>query len=335
MSVRARRLAPLRALTLVCAALGAAALAAALLAAAPAARADDAERVVAFTPFTANIVAELGVEPVAIGRPPVERYLSSKLDGVPRIPLSHPNGANLEQLLALRPDLVLSSPTWEAGTPSIQRLGIKVYDQFDPQRIVDVPRSIRYIADVLDKQQEGAEVARRMADEIRSATRGIRARRSVLVVLGLSRYTVALLERTWGADVLMRAGATLATRGLKPLADQGAAQNAANISNEEVLRLDPDIIVVVPHGAAADIETIARYYRGYRPWRMTKAARSGRIYVPTDDQLLQATADPARTIREVRRTILRNWPAPTRTSRRRAQTRRARARAKRRAARRR
>lgn len=297
------------------------AVAAALLALAwaPAARAED-QRVVAFTPFTANVVAELGVRPIAIGKPPVARYLSSKLDGVPRIPLSHPNGANLEQLLALRPDVVLSSPTWEAGTPAIQRLGIKVYDQFDPQRIVDVPRSVRYIAGVLGRRAAGERVARSMADDIRAATRGIRSHPSVLVVLGLSRYTVALLERTWGADVLTRAGGRLATRGLKPLADQGAAQNAANISNEEVLRLNPDIIVVVPHGAAADIDTIARYYRDYRPWRLTKAARAGRIYVPTDDQLLQATADPARTIREVRRTILRNWPAP---AKRRAAKRRA------------
>lgn len=290
-------------------ALAAAVVAGALAVASTDARAAD-PRVVAFTPFTANIVAELGVRPIAIGRPPAgEQFFSSKLDGVPRIPLSHPNGANLEQLVALRPNIVLSSPTWRAGTPNIQRLGIKVYDGVDPQRIATVRLGILQIADIVGKPAAGRALAARMDAQIAAARRGIPKRRpKVLVVLGLSRYTVALLGKTWGGDVVTQAGGTLATAGLKPLAESGPATAAANVSNEEVVRLNPDIIIVVPHGATSDIQTIARYYRNYAPWRTTNAARNGRIYVPTDDQLLQATADPARTIREVRQKYLHNWP---------------------------
>jgi iron complex transport system substrate-binding protein len=98
----------------------------------------------------------------------------------------------------------------------------------------------------------------------------------------------------------------LVTRDVKPIATTNEGAVVGNLSNEAVVRMNPDVIIVVPHGSAGDVSTIARYYRNFAPWRKTKAARTGRIYVPTDDSLLQATSDPASLIRQVRRDYLRN-----------------------------
>ena len=70
------------------------------------------KRIVALTPFGANTLVKLGVKPVGVGQTlgGADR-LSPKLKGVEVLPLSHPNGPNLEQLASLDPDLVLSSPT--------------------------------------------------------------------------------------------------------------------------------------------------------------------------------------------------------------------------------
>lgn len=281
------------------------AVAATLALAAPAAA---APRVVSFTPFESNILAQLGVKPVAIGKPPAgQEFLDSRLASVRRLALTHPNGPALEGLLALRPDIVLSSPTWRAGTPRIQRLGIKVYDGVDPQRLATVPIAVQQIANLVGKPAQGRVIASRLNREIRVSLRNIRKRPRVLVAMGLARYTIAFRAGTWAGDVVRQAGGQLLTDGLKPLAATGPATAVANLSNEEVVKRNPDVIIVVPHGRSADIPSIAAYYRNYRPWRSTNAAKRGRIYVPTDDRLLQASSDPAAVIRQVRQQYLHNW----------------------------
>lgn len=278
-----------------------------LLAAAPAANAADAGRIVAITPFTSNVLAELGVMPVAVGEPGAgDEGLDPRLRNVKRLALSHPNGPNLEQLVTLRPDTVFSSPVWRAGTPRIQNLGITVYDSLDPQRLGTVPIGIEKIAALVGKPSEGAALASRVQRAYRAAAANPRSHPRVLLVMGLAQYTLAMLGNSWGGDIIEAAGGELVTKNIKPIASTNEGAVVGNLSNEAVVRMNPDVIIVVPHGAADDIDTIARYYRNFAPWRKTKAAKSGRIYVPTDDLLLQATSDPAALIRQVRREYLHN-----------------------------
>src|ERR1044071_2924201 len=81
------------------------------------------KRIVALTPFAANTLVKLGVEPVGIGQTVGgnERF-APQLKGVTVLPLAHPNGPNLEQLVSLRPDLVLSTKTWAKGNEAMQNL---------------------------------------------------------------------------------------------------------------------------------------------------------------------------------------------------------------------
>lgn len=290
-----------------------AALALSVVLAAPAA-AQAPERVVAFTPFTANVLVDLGVTPVAVGDAPAGE-VDPRLDHVPRLKLAHPNGPNLEQLLALRPDVVFSSPVWRPGTPRIQRLGIEVYDGYDPQRLSTIGLNVGYIAEKVGRAAQGRALAARLNREIRRASKlksnaewkcdAARRGPRVLLVMGLARYTMAILGKSWGADVICAAGGRMVTNDIQPIGRTGEGTVVGNLSNEKVVQLNPDIIVVVPHGNANEVAKIAAYYRSFRPWRTTKAAKKGRIYVPTDDNLLQASSDPAAVIREVRRDILK------------------------------
>jgi iron complex transport system substrate-binding protein len=283
-----------------------AAVVAALVLASTASAADPG-RVVALTPFTANVLARLGVTPIAVAQPAAgEESLDARLRNVKRLAMSHPNGPNLEQLVSLRPDTVFSSPIWRAGTPRIQNLGITVYDSLDPQRLGTVPIGIRKIANLVGKPAEGLALANRTQRAYRAAAANPKSHPRVLLVMGLAQYTLAMLGSSWGGDIIEAAGGVLVTRDVKPIATTNEGAVVGNLSNEAVVRMNPDVIIVVPHGSAGDVSTIARYYRNFAPWRKTKAARTGRIYVPTDDSLLQATSDPASLIRQVRRDYLRN-----------------------------
>lgn len=104
--------------------------------AAPAAAAP--KRVVALTPFTANTAVAMGVRPVAIGQALGGKdRIDRRLRGVKVLPLSHPNGPNLEQLAALRPDLGASRHHLAQGLDRMKRLKIRVVES-DPTSVAGV-----------------------------------------------------------------------------------------------------------------------------------------------------------------------------------------------------
>jgi iron complex transport system substrate-binding protein len=278
------------------------AVAATLLAtaAAPATASAPPKRVVALSPFTANTLADLGVRPVGIGNTlgGTDRF-SSRLAGVPRLTLSHPNGPNLEQLATLNPQVVLSSPTWNRGHAAMQRLGMRV-EQLDPTSVADVPRRTRAIGALVGRSAAGRALAKRQRRDIRAARAGIRKRPSVLLVLGVGRTPYAFLPDSWGGDVVTKAGGRLLTAGLS------GSGGFAKISNETVVARDPDVIIAVPHGNARDIPSVAGYLANNPAWRTTRAVRRGHVYLATGNSLLQAYTDAGRIIRDVRTKFLLN-----------------------------
>src|SRR5215207_1146115 len=134
----------------------AAALCAVALAATPA---QAAPRVAALTPFAASTITRLGVRPVVIGQTlgGNDQYLAS-LRGVPVLTLSHPLGPNLEQLATHNPSIVLSSKTWQRGTPAMRRMGMKVYES-DPSSVAALGRETRAIGGVLGRTRAANALA--------------------------------------------------------------------------------------------------------------------------------------------------------------------------------
>jgi len=278
----------------------AAAVGAVVAAPAPRSAASPSPRVVALTPFTANTLAAIGVRPVAIGQQlGGHDRISSKLRGVPVLPLSHPNGPNLEQLARVNARLVLSAPIWAKGKPGIRRLGMRVVDS-DPQRVADVPRETVRIGTVVGRRGQAVREARRQTAAIDAARRGIRRHPSVLLILGIGRASFAFLANSWGGDVVRQAGGRLITGGLR------ASGGFARISDELVVERNPDVIIAVPHSDEKNIPKLAAYLASKPGWRKTSAARHQRVYIATGNSLLQAFTDPDRTIRDVRRRFLKN-----------------------------
>lgn len=257
-------------------------------------------RVVALTPFTANTAALLGVRPVAIGAVlgGNDRFVSS-LRGVPRLTLSHPNGPNVEQLARIDPDLVLSAPIWRRGETGMRRIGARVVSS-EPTSVAGVLSETTRIGALLGRERAASRRVATLRREIASATRGIKRRPRVLVVLGVGRASYAFLPGSWGGDVVRAAGGRLVTDGLR------ARSGFARLSDEAVVARNPDVIIAVPHGTPSSISRLAREMRNRPGWRRTKAARTGRVYVSTGNSLLQAWTDVGRTIRDIRRSFLRN-----------------------------
>ena len=278
-------------------------LAAALIAAMfclPATAQAAPKRIVALTPFGANTLVKLGVKPVGVGQTlgGNERF-SAKLKGVTVLPLSHPNGPNLEQLATLDPDLVLSSPTWAKGNESMGDLGIRVLIR-EPRKVADAYAQTLAIGRLVGKKPEAEKLVEKMKVDVARARRGIEEHPKVMLILGVGRTPFVFLPNSWGGDLVTRAGGELLTGGVE--SDSGFER----ISDEVVVAEDPDVIIAVPHANEEDIPSLTEYLRTNPAWAGTRAVQSGHIYISVDNSLLQAGTDVARTIRKVRRAYLEN-----------------------------
>lgn len=272
--------------------------------AAPAPQAAPAEppkRVLALTPFGANLSMALGVRPIAIGETlGGQRRLMRALTSVPRLTLAHPLGPNLEEAALLNPDLVLSSSVWGKGNAALGELGMRVVDA-DPATVRALPRAIERVGSLLGRAGPARSVAAVERRRLRFTSGLARRRPTVLLLLGLGRSLQAFTPESWGGSVVAAAGGRLLTRGL-PSQSWGFAK----ISDELVVARDPDVIIVVPHGTRRNIPKIARFLARYPAWKATTAARRGRIHVSTDDTLLQPWLSGASIVRAVQVDYLRN-----------------------------
>lgn len=268
----------------------------------------ERQRVVALTPFSANTLIKLGIKPVAVGEGQGGVKLDPKLNKVPRLPLSHAaNGPNLEQLAQYDADIVFSERTWRAGFSAIRGLGMRIVTA-DPYRVSSVPRKVRKVGKVVDKKLKAGKLADKIARQIKRSTSGIDSSPRVLMILGVGETPYAFLADSWGGDLIRRAGGELLTDGLSndggdDLLVQGGY---AQISDEQIIAMNPDVIIAVPHGRADDLGAIAENLRSDPAFEVTNAAQNGRIYVTTDSSFIQGNTNVAAIINKVRRDYLQN-----------------------------
>ena len=257
------------------------------------------KRVVALTPFSANALALMGVFPEAIGQTlGGDRRYASGLRTTPRLSLRHPLGPNMEILQRRRPDLIFTSPEWRAGRSAMERIvEAKPYGKVvdaDPTSVGGVFSKAREIARVVDRKARGARLIRSMKSSLRKALRGIDRRPTVMVVLGVgTNNPLAFRPDSWGGEIVRLAGGRLRPGGL-------TGGGFADISNEQVVAEDPDVIIAVPHGDEAELTPEAK-----EDFVDQWPGITSRVVFSEDNSLLQAGTDIGRTITKVRR-FLRN-----------------------------
>ncbi|MCO5315493.1 MAG: ABC transporter substrate-binding protein [Solirubrobacterales bacterium] len=258
------------------------------------------QRVVSISPFATDVLAEVGVRPIAIGQ-----VLSDKrgMKRVPRqfrnvrvLPLSHPSGPNLETLAKLRPTVVLSSKRWRKGTAAMRDLGIRVV-YADPTNLGQAYAQAKTVGRAVKRKRQGAKLSRKMRAQVKSATRGIRKGPRVMGILGVGRNPQTFLANSWGGQMISLAGGRLVTAGVKN------SGGFAPISPEVVVAQDPAVIIGVPHGSVTDISGAFDYILENPAWQTVAAIRNGQVKGSYDNRLLQAGTDVGQTIRIINRCL--------------------------------
>src|SRR5580698_3004688 len=208
------------------------------------------DRVVACTKYCVDVVPEI-----------TER---------PRTILADSWTANVKQIIAAQPDLVIASlPYQEKAVIEILKSGTSFLG-LAPKNLADVYADIALIAGVVGANDRGEEVIARMQQHIEQ----VRARAAGVVhprVFCEEWGKPLIASQAWVAELVEAAGGEFL----------GAP--GRQISAEEVAQMDPDIVIAAWCGAGdrVPLEKIV----AERKWQGTRAARASRIYCVRDEHL--------------------------------------------------
>jgi iron complex transport system substrate-binding protein len=201
---------------------------------------------------------------------PGEAWISEKLPQLVKLPSpSSPAGVNLEQLAALRPDVIVSTLFGEIASDevldSVGKLGIPIVI-IGFERLGTYLDDLDLLATVLGLEERGRrlrEFLRTQLDEVTRLTEGISAAERVSVYHGLTDVYHSLGKGIFEHDQIAAAGGVNVAGELQGFGVQ--------VSPEQLQRWNPDVIVLLWEGRTKDVLS-DRKLSGLR------AVRAGRVY---------------------------------------------------------
>ncbi len=229
------------------------------------------QRIVSLAPSLTETIYALGLQDRLVGD---TDYCDYPPDAQKKTKVGGAINPSLEQIVALRPDLVLVTKSLNLieTVHALDSLGISSYGT-DPHTVLEIISSTQRLANVLGVPEAGtalgADLKRHLAD-LQQHLNGLPARRVLFVVW--SDPLISVGKGTFIADALRLAGAT-------SIVD--SAQDWPHMSLEEVVRLQPDFLVfAASHSDSGqnDFDVLAE-----RPgWRGLEAVRNRRFAVISD-----------------------------------------------------
>jgi iron complex transport system substrate-binding protein len=200
------------------------------------------------------------------------RYCAEVVPGVAagRVIVADSWTARTEQILAVRPDLVIAAvPYQEKAVSEILRAGARFLG-LAPKGLADVYMDIATIAGSVGASAKGEDVIanlHRRIDQVREMCDRVRRPRVFCEEWGKPM----IASQKWVAELVEAAGGDfVGTPGQR-------------IAPEEVQRLDPDVVIAAWCGAG-DRVPLDKIITA-RGWQETSAARSGRVYCIRDEFL--------------------------------------------------
>jgi iron complex transport system substrate-binding protein len=221
------------------------------------------ERIVSIGPSITAFLFALGAGPRVVG---VDDFSDEPAEAATR---EHVGGikVNFEKIVALRPDLVLSVKFSDGTIEKLQSASLNVL-VVDPQNVPDVARTATLLGKAVGADGEAlARSIQQRVDAVKAKTGSAATRPRVyheidasdpakIFTVGPGSYINDLIDIAGGTNVAARAPSAY-----------------PQLSAEEILRTDPEIIVL----AAADYSAKPSEVAARQGWSIIAAVKSGRI----------------------------------------------------------
>lgn len=231
----------------------------------------DVRRVVSVAPNLTEMIYALGLEDKLVGD-------TDFCDTPPAAKLKpHVGGTmnpNLEAIVALHPDLVLASAINQWDTErALEHLGIPVYGS-DPQTVEGMLASTRQIAEILGAGEKGAALTAQLQARLDAlhAKLADRPMVHVLFVVWMDPL-ITIGQNTFIADALRWAGAESVVI---------SEQKWPHVSFEEIVRVQPDYIVLTPDHQESNANGLADL-RSRAGWKDLGAVEMGHVITISPD----------------------------------------------------
>ncbi|HUA00942.1 MAG TPA: helical backbone metal receptor [Candidatus Aquilonibacter sp.] len=225
-------------------------------------------RIVSLAPNLTETVYALGLDDKLAG----DTDLCDTPEAAKQKPhVGNPQNPSLEEIVALRPDLVLATTSInvESTADALAHLGIAVYTTAgDTQTVLAMLDSIHRVAGLMGAEAQGEELVTRLRARLDAlhAQLADRPMEHVLFVVWEDPL-ISLGQNTFIADALRWAGAESIVQ---------SDQNWPHIGLEEVVKLQPDYIVFAGgHGDSAESELAD--LRAKPIWRDLDAVEAGHV----------------------------------------------------------
>lgn len=190
---------------------------------------------------------------------PAYSNITSFVKGIPQI-----SNANSEQIIAVRPDLVMLASYTKPGVVSqVEQAGIPAYEFNDFNSIADIKRNIEVVGNLVGEEPKAKALVRTMNRQIQSVLLAVKGHHK-LRVLDYSSYGYAAGRNTTVNDVIVDAG------GINAAASLNGWQQ---LTDEEIVKLNPDVII----DADDDASYLAKL-RKNPAFRTVAAVKNHRVY---------------------------------------------------------
>jgi iron complex transport system substrate-binding protein len=183
---------------------------------------------------------------------------------------------SLEAIVALHPDLVLATTSINRAqtADALLKIGVPVYTS-DPHTVPGILNSIATMADLMGASEQGAKLVAELQQRLDALHAALEDRPMAHVLFVVwEDPLISIGQNTFISDALRWAGAEsiIVTN-----------QNWPQVSMEEVVRLQPEYIVLTPDHLAAETHERTNNLRDRPAWSELRAVKMGQVVMASDE----------------------------------------------------
>jgi iron complex transport system substrate-binding protein len=234
------------------------------------------QRVITLRPDTFVNSWVLGVKPIAsadeIGAP-LPNYLEGKVEQVESV--GSYDAPELEKILRLKPDLILSNSYMEGIYEQLSRIAPTVVLNY-PWPPLGWKKQLEELAQILDKEEVGKQLMNEYWQRIEYLQQALGDRRQNLKVSVVDAFYDSLTFTIYGEKHY--SGTVLSDVGLqRPSAQQGGFFYIENISEEKISDIDGDILFLFAWELENDKEALEKFQQNPL-WQQLSAVQHNQVY---------------------------------------------------------
>jgi iron complex transport system substrate-binding protein len=232
----------------------------------------EVRRIVSLAPNLTETIYALGIEDRLAGD---TDYCDVPAEAKTKPHIGSPQNPSIEAIVALHPDLVLATTSINRRetVDALARLGVPVYTT-DPHAVRGMVDSFGRMADVIGATQQGATLVAALDARLDALHAHLAELPMVhvLFVVWLDPL-ITIGQNTFIADALRWAGAESVVI---------STQNWPQLNFEEVVRLQPDYIVLADSHTGESSRTL-KDLRARAAWKGLQAVQSGHVAIISEE----------------------------------------------------